>query len=52
MEISVYGRSEFYRLRPDILGRFASGPALTFSDAAPGKVLSLSALEVQNEATA
>ena len=41
-EISVYGSSEVCRLRPDILGRFASGPARTFSDAAPCKRLRVS----------
>ena len=35
MEISVYGSSEVYRTRPDVLGCFACGPVRTFSDAAP-----------------
>ena len=30
-EISVYGSSEIYRSQPDVLGRFACGPAQTFS---------------------
>ena len=39
MEISLYGSSEVYRSRPDVLGRSACGPAQTFSDTAPGKGL-------------
>ena len=35
MEVSTYGSSEVYRSQPDVLGRFARGPARTFSDAAP-----------------
>ena len=30
-EISLFGRSEVYRSRPDVLGRSARGPARTFS---------------------
>ena len=39
-EISVYGNSEVYWSRPDVLGRSAHGPAPTFLDAVPGKGLS------------
>ena len=39
MEISLFGSSEVYRSRPDVLGRSARGPARMFSDAAPGKGL-------------
>ena len=42
MEISLFGSSEVYRLRPDILGRFAHGPARTFLDAVPSKGLNVS----------
>ena len=38
-EISVYGTSKVYRLRPDVLGRFAHDSTQTFSDAAPCKGL-------------
>ena len=38
-EISLFGSSEVYRSRPDVLGRSACGPARTFSDVAPGKGL-------------
>ena len=31
-EISLFGSSEVYRSRPDVLGRSARGPARTFSD--------------------
>ena len=40
-EISVYGSSKVYQLRPDILGHSAYGPTQTFSDAAPGRGLTL-----------
>ena len=39
MEISLYGSSEADRSRLDVLGRFACGPAQTFSDTAPCKGL-------------
>ena len=39
MEISLFGSSEVYRSRPDVLGRSDRGPARTFSDVAPGKEL-------------
>ena len=35
----MYGSSEVYRSRSDVLGRSARGPAQTFSDAVPGKGL-------------
>ena len=35
----MFGSSEVYRSRPDVLGRSARGPARTFSDVAPGKGL-------------
>ena len=38
-EISLFGSSEVYRSRPDVLGRSARGPPRTFSDVAPGKGL-------------
>ena len=39
-EISLFGSSEVYPSRPDVLGRSARGPARTFSDVAPSKGLS------------
>ena len=39
MEISLFGSSEVYRSRLDVLGRSARGPVRTFSDVAPGKGL-------------
>ena len=39
MGISLFGSSEVYRSRPDVLGRSARGPERTFSDVAPGKGL-------------
>ena len=40
-EISMYGSSEVYRWRSDVLGHFACGPVRTFSDAAPCKGLTV-----------
>ena len=40
-EFSLYGSSEVYRLRPDILGRFAHSPARMFLDAVPSKGLTI-----------
>ena len=38
-EISLFGSSKVYWSRPDVLGRSARSPALTFSDVVPGKGL-------------
>ena len=41
-EMSMYGSSEVYRSRPDVLGHFARSHTQTFSNAAPCKGLSRS----------